>query len=957
MRNARFWAIVTLAFYGRLALYARTDSLAATATAPPTLITENVDEVATQIVVRDKHGHALRDLTADEVKILDDGKPAKLKTLVPGAPAGSFRLVTLIWDADQPDHGASVYQAVAELLRAARDPNVYFSAWKLGTRLELVSDFVTDREAFALAVKGATVGLKRNERRPAKAAGSATLAPGLSEKKPPVLSPQEVSDIAMREASEKHITPWVACLVALAAQQASVPGRKEILHFFAGSETQSVGKDQVDGLIADANRSGVAIYPVDVSGLSAKLNAEAAAAISEGQLSGQTDAAAQAQARGGTFGPSAGSSSVAKPVMNAPLRSGEFDSIGSHPDLQRNGYLRQIAAKTGALYVAESNNLRQSMRLIGEDLESFYSVTYAPANETLDGHFRAISISVDRAHTLVQSRDGYFAVPLAGGLRVEPFEIPLIKALDGTANDEASDFNAQILRFGQLAGHTNTVLTVQIPLRDLQTHRDQTEKMLKLHFAVLALIRTPDGRVIQKLSQDVPYEVAEERASSLNQDSFHFDRHFALPAGDYWAELAVQDRNSGAIATKLVPFTISDGKSRFGLSDIALLKRMDPHGESASDPQDPLQYGNERALVNPSHAISSDPHGILPLYLTIYPDPAVRTPPKLSFEILLDGKSVGRLPINVELSSPDRAKTFVASLPEKSLVSGHYTLIATATQGSSVLERRREFDFAASSEDAVVPGEPEHLFLTPLPPLSSAANRPERTEIDRILSAARQRALEYQNGLPNFSCIEMTRRFADKTGKEDWKQRDVITEILRYASGTETYQMLAINGERATLERDRLTGVKTTGEFGQLLSAVFSKEADATFEWQGQAQIDGASMHVFKYSVAQKRSRYKLKTEDGLKQTTPAFHGLVYIDANTYAIRHVSLQAEALPEDFPTRESDIAVDYDFVTIGNEKYLLPLSATLRIRKGKRTLFRNDMQYRDYRRFTADSKLIQ
>ncbi|HEX4810653.1 MAG TPA: VWA domain-containing protein [Bryobacteraceae bacterium] len=957
MPNARFLVVVTVALCGLPQLYPQSDGPATTPTAPPTLITDNVDEIATQIVVRDKHGRALRDLTPEEIKILDDGKPTKLKTLIPGAPAGSFRLVTLLWNADQPDHGASVYQAASELVKSA-DPDTYLSAWKLGARLELVSDFTKDREAFAVSIKIATVGLKRNERRVVKPGVPPTASPVESDKKKlDVLPAQEVSDLAVQMAAEKHLTMWIACLSALTAQQASVPGRKEILHFFTGSENQSIGKDQVNGLIADANRAGVAIYPIDVSGLSAKLSAEAAGAMAAGQLAGQTESAAQAQARGGVSGPSASSSSTLHPVMNAPMRSGEFDNIGSHPESQRNGYLRQIARQTSGLYVAESNNLRQSMHLIGEDLESFYSLTYAPVNEALDGHFRAISVTIDRAHTLVQSRDGYFAVPMAGAIRVEPFEIPLIKALDGNASRQGANFDAQVLRFGHLAGHTNTVLAIQVPLRDLQSYQDQTEKILKLHFSILGLIRTPDGRVIQKLSQDVPYEVAEERASSLQQDTFHFDRHFALAAGDYWAELAVQDRNSGAIATRLIHFTISDEKSQFGLSDIAVLERMDSHAESVSDPQDPLQYGNERALVNPSPAVSADSRGVLPLYLTIYPDPAVKTAPKLAFEILLDGKSVGRLPIKVELTSPDRPKTFVASLPEKALVSGHYTLIATAAQGSATLERRREFDFSAASGEAADLGESEHLFLTPLPPLSSAVNRPDAAEIDRILSAARQRALEYQDGLPNFSCLEVTRRFADRTGKEEWKQRDVIAEVLRYTSGAETYQTLAINGERTSLERDRITGVRTSGEFGQLLSAVFSKEAGAAFEWQGEAHVNGASMQVFKYSVPQQRSRYKLKTEDGLKQTTPAFHGLVYIDANTYAIHHVSLQAEAVPEDFPTRESDIAVDYGFVTIGDQKYLLPLSATLRIRKGKRMLFKNDMQYRDYRRFTADSKFVQ
>jgi hypothetical protein len=253
-------------------------------------------------------------------------------------------------------------------------------------------------------------------------------------------------------------------------------------------------------------------------------------------------------------------------------------------------------------------------------------------------------------------------------------------------------------------------------------------------------------------------------------------------------------------------------------------------------------------------------------------------------------------------------------------------------------------------------GEPAHLLSNNAPAVLTGAARPSAQEISTLLSGVRNRALDYQTALPNFVCLLVTERFYDKTGREDWKRHDNITELLRYASGQEDYTTLEVNGERVSADRSKIGGVQAKGEFGPFLQAVFSKEANANFEWQGTTDLDGSPVEVFRYSVPKARSIYTLKSEDGPKQATVGFHGFVYIEPNTLAVRRVSIEAEDIPIDFSWRESALDVRYNYVAVGEQEYLLPLSATLRLRKGKKMILKNEMQFREYKRFAASSRLV-
>ena len=84
------------------------------------------------------------------------------------------------------------------------------------------------------------------------------------------------------------------------------------------------------------------------------------------------------------------------------------------------------------------------------------------------------------------------------------------------------------------------------------------------------------------------------------------------------------------------------------------------------------------------------------------------------------------------------------------------------------------------------------------------------------------------------------------------------------------------------------------------------------------------TVQVFDYHVAKANSQFSLGGPNGL-QPTVGFHGKVFVDTATRSVRRVTLVADDLPKDFPTRATAIVVDYDYVSINAHDYLMPISA--------------------------------
>lgn len=230
---------------------------------------------------------------------------------------------------------------------------------------------------------------------------------------------------------------------------------------------------------------------------------------------------------------------------------------------------------------------------------------------------------------------------------------------------------------------------------------------------------------------------------------------------------------------------------------------------------------------------------------------------------------------------------------------------------------------------------------------------PSPEEQKRILDDVRNYALSYTKRLPDFICVQVTRRHYDPTGLEFFRLLDTITERLSYFEQKEDYKVVMINNRTTDISHDKLGGATSSGEFGSMLRQIFEPETETDFRWERWATLRERRNHVFAYRVAQARSKWHIDYQRTM-DIVPGYRGLIYVDADLFTVSRITLEAVDIPVSFPIQMASTMLDYSFTKIGESEHVLPLRAEVRMREGK-NLIKNEVEFRLYRKFGADATI--
>jgi hypothetical protein len=224
---------------------------------------------------------------------------------------------------------------------------------------------------------------------------------------------------------------------------------------------------------------------------------------------------------------------------------------------------------------------------------------------------------------------------------------------------------------------------------------------------------------------------------------------------------------------------------------------------------------------------------------------------------------------------------------------------------------------------------------------------------DPVLAGAREMALAYSRTLPDFLCTEFIRRFGNWVGTD--VRIDTLTLQIGYSQLRETYRLVARDNHASHQSLESLNGAISRGEFGSALRFIFDPVSAAEFEAQPPERIRRRPVAVYTYSVPLERSHYKLAY--GTEETMTAYHGRVYIETSSSRVLRLTMEVDP-PAGFPIRETRSTIDYDLRDVGGAPYLLPVRAEVRTLEavGKSKMrYRNVEEFRDYRKFSTESKL--
>lgn len=212
----------------------------------------------------------------------------------------------------------------------------------------------------------------------------------------------------------------------------------------------------------------------------------------------------------------------------------------------------------------------------------------------------------------------------------------------------------------------------------------------------------------------------------------------------------------------------------------------------------------------------------------------------------------------------------------------------------------------------------------------------------------------FTNGLPNYVCQQNTTRYMEQSRSSGWEAQDVITAKVVYEDGRERYSDITVGGKRTNKNMLELGGSTSTGEFASTLHSLFADESRAQFKLNHSTSIGNTPAAIYDYTVALPYSNWF--TNVGGQSLRPAYSGTVWIDKKTAEVRRIEMEAKNIPKDFPLDTIAWAVDYESVSLGTAKFLLPVHAeNLACQRGSTICSKNATDFRDYHKYSGESTI--
>jgi len=982
----------------------------------PTIST-NADEVSLDLVVHDKKHKPVLDLKADDFTVTDEGTPVKLNQfrLVRG-DENAEHLVTLVFDRFEGPLAKSAKNMAEKILKALPTKGYSYSVMDFGAgRLRLLQGFTQDQWWIDHAVTVATdsqavhmvstlsqgVDIVHDPSDVTRTKLSAEAEKNLItiartgvdtagrhvdlKERANAQMLLKAMENAQLIAQEQHANRALAGLLALVRAQQQVTDRKAIVYFTLNEVMDSASKEMLKTIAGAATKAGVTIYTVDLDAM----NVAGRRSIDNAMLNGQQpynpsrivtdnhgDSIIPLQQESGS--PISGTPSPTGPQWGPAQDIAQMTSFSrngeSLPVTEIKSPMSDLSKDTGGVYIDAQLSVKGALNQMVQDMSTYYEASYIPPPQDYDGKFRTIDIKPLQAGLRVQAKTGYFSLPPGSASGIRPFEAPLLKSLEQPELPGEFKFTASILKFGNLPdGNTNAV-AVEVPFSGLDVKEDVHTNLYSAKVAILAQVKDSAGTVIEHFSEDIARRGALETLDRDKSLAVTMGRHFMEIPGKYTLEVAVKDENGEKLSAQRIPFEISVTPSGPALSDMVLVRKMDKFNEDA-DPLEPLQYESARVTPNLSGTVPHDEKTVS-LFLILHPDPKSTDAPTFEMQVIHNGKAGRRMPLSLRVGAKDAVVPYLATFQTKSLSPGDYKVKATMNQGGETAEQEIAFTVEGQPGEGGVAESPGHggsgagpaestpsLEIAPDVPgqLSITASTnpmppPAPEEMKTLIEDARERAVGYRDGLPNFMCVEVTDRSLDLSGKGSWRHRDTITELLRYRDKNEDRTVVEVNGRQPqSSSPEDIKGATSTGEFGGVLGAVFEAGAKAVFTWRETDILGTGTVQVYDYKVSRENSQFTVRGLQNMDLKV-SFHGRVFIDNSTRSVRRITLIADDIPKDYPTRASTVSVDYDYVSINAHDYLMPVSAEVSLLEGRREAELNTIQFRNYKRFGSNVKIL-
>ena len=683
-------------------------------------ITEGVTAVLVDVVVRDRRGQPVRDLTESDFELLEDGVPQKISSFAPVAavsatgagsagpplpaaaasaeaapapsPAAPAPMVTaLVFHGLSPDSRHRALQAAQTYVGDKEETANYIGVFGLDLTLAPLVPFTRNglavRQALARIASGGGPGLNSPEQQrqaseaqqqatnanqaiaTATAAGGAntanTVANEAAAAQMATMSADMVQGFNRMDRDQQGYIATDA-LFAIVNTLRRLPGRKSVVLFSEGLAVPPAVHRLFLGVIDAASRANVSIYTIDAAGLR-----------TDSDQSRIRDLVNGAALRGIETSYSGGGGDA----FTRGLETNE-DNLRGDPQ----AVLGQLARDTGGLLFSSTNNLGAAFERIESDMRNYYLIGYTPLNPAYDGRFRGIQVKVKRDGVTIAARKGYFAVRNPGTLPINPLEAPALAALDQKPVPNAFPVRAGALLFPERGRPGLVPVLVEVNTAPLTFQPAPDGKTFTSNFVVLVRFLDRENQVLRKVSQH--YEIRGELAQMerARQGNVMFYRESELPAGTYSMETVVHDAPSGKASVRYSTVEVPRyGEDTLRVSSLVVVKRGETAGQKNGAANTPLLVNGVALTPNLGEPVSRTAKEV-PFYFAVYPARTERGPDVL-IELLQNGKAAVQLPMPVPPADGNGRIQQLGRLPIEQLAPGTYELRAVVKQGDQQVAR------------------------------------------------------------------------------------------------------------------------------------------------------------------------------------------------------------------------------------------------------------------------------
>jgi VWFA-related protein len=468
-------------------------------------------------------------------------------------------------------------------------------------------------------------------------------------------------------------------LLAVINPMQRLPGRKTLIFFSEGLALPPSVQMKFPAVVSAANRANVSIYAIDSAGLRIESGSSEAAR----EINSLAARRMQQASRGndtGTSGPYTKALERNEDLLRLDPRSG----------------LGELADETGGFLIHDTNDLASGLRRINDDMRGYYLITYVPQNNDYNGRFRQISVKLSHANFEVQTRKGYYAVESVGQLPVLDYEAPaLAAARNARSNSNPFSFQAGALSFPATNRSGLVLVLAEAPISAFTFARSNDKKTYNADFSIVGLVKDQSHQVVQKLSQHYPLSGPIDNLDAARKEELLFYRETQLPPGSYTVELIAYDGSTGKVSVRTSPLEIpSIDESKPRLSSVAVLKRAERLTPEEQKRDQPFHFGELIVYPNLGEPIVRSAVKQLAFFFTAWPAKGSPAPPDLTVEILQNNRSLGQTSTQLPATDQQGQIKYASSFPLDKFQPGVYELKVTVSDGKNSVSRSAQFTVA-----------------------------------------------------------------------------------------------------------------------------------------------------------------------------------------------------------------------------------------------------------------------